>query len=153
MQQWYKDGLAFECTGCGRCCGGGPGVVWVDRKEIELIAAKIEVSHEQMWGKFIRRVPGNRVSLTEQPNGDCVFLRRNSDGSRSCVIYDIRPQQCRTWPFWGQNLRSLSIWNFTTHNCPGINRGQRYRLEQIEAIRQAQPWHQLPEDQRREVTR
>ena len=29
---WYaEEGLAFECTGCGDCCTGAPGYVWVIR--------------------------------------------------------------------------------------------------------------------------
>lgn len=153
MQPWYKDGLAFECTQCGRCCGGGPGVVWVDRQEIQIIARRLQVQPEEMWGPFLRRVSGNRVSLIERANGDCVFLRRNDDGSRGCVIYDIRPQQCRTWPFWQQNLKSPNSWNMTTGHCPGVNRGGRYTIEQIEAVRQAPPWYQIAEADRREVTR
>ena len=32
---WYKDGLRFQCTGCGDCCTGGPGYVWVNQAEID----------------------------------------------------------------------------------------------------------------------
>jgi Fe-S-cluster containining protein len=153
MQPWYQAGLAFECTQCGRCCGGSPGVVWVDSREIAIIAQRIGVEPESMWGDYIRRVACSQVSLVEQSNGDCIFLRRNADGSRQCVIYDIRPQQCRTWPFWSQNLRGPNAWNSTTAHCPGVNRGRRYTVEQIEAVRQAPAWYARPESERNEVTR
>ena len=32
---WFKEGLKFECQRCGRCCRGEPGVIWVNKKEIE----------------------------------------------------------------------------------------------------------------------
>lgn len=149
MKPWYKDGLAFLCTQCGRCCGGAPGVVWVDRREMELIAERLELRIDEMWGSFFRRV-GRQVSLVERANCDCVFLKRE-DGGQRCVIYDIRPQQCRTWPFWQQNLHSIGIWNSTTCNCPGINRGRLYELAEIEAVRKARPWHEITEDARDEV--
>jgi hypothetical protein len=37
---WYKDGLRFTCTGCGDCCTGAPGYVWVNKEEIEALAAE-----------------------------------------------------------------------------------------------------------------
>ena len=27
-EPWYRDGLRFQCTQCGNCCTGDPGVVW-----------------------------------------------------------------------------------------------------------------------------
>lgn len=40
---WYADGLKFKCTGCGDCCTGAPGYVWVNKAEIEAIAADISM--------------------------------------------------------------------------------------------------------------
>ena len=151
MDPWYKAGLSFQCTHCGRCCGGSPGVVWVDREEIRRIAQFIEVAPDSMWGRLLRRVGVSRVSLVERANGDCVFLRRLPDGSISCVIYPIRPQQCRTWPFWNQNLHSRAAWQGAGRNCPGIDHGRGYDLAQIESIRLAGPWHQQPEDERHDA--
>ena len=81
----------------------------------------------------LRRV-GLRYSLTEKPGGDCIFLDR-SDGKTKCSIYPVRPMQCRTWPFWDQNLHSIDAWNDAHRKCPGMNRGQRYDLVQIEGLR------------------
>ena len=36
---WYRGGLRFSCTQCGKCCSGAPGYVWVTKDEIEQIAA------------------------------------------------------------------------------------------------------------------
>lgn len=153
MQLWYQAGLAFECTQCGRCCGGSPGVVWVDNREIAIIAQRIGVEPDRMWGGYIRRVSASHVTLVERPNGDCVFLSRGADSAPRCAIYDIRPQQCRTWPFWTQNLRGPNAWKQATGHCPGVNCGRLYAVEQIEAIRQAPPWYDQPQSKRNEVTR
>ena len=40
-EPWYSDGLKFDCTGCGDCCTGDPGYVWVSRAEIEALAAAL----------------------------------------------------------------------------------------------------------------
>ena len=40
-QEWYKDGLAFQCTQCGNCCTGPPGAVWFNDKEAEEMAAEL----------------------------------------------------------------------------------------------------------------
>ncbi|MCH7752933.1 MAG: YkgJ family cysteine cluster protein, partial [Planctomycetes bacterium] len=41
-QPWYQDGLRFKCTGCGNCCTGSPGYVWVNQAEINALAAHLE---------------------------------------------------------------------------------------------------------------
>jgi hypothetical protein len=69
-----------------------------------------------------------RLSLVEFPNGDCVFF----DGqSRKCTVYEDRPRQCRTWPFWHSNLRSPETWKETCEVCPGSGRGQVVSVERI----------------------
>ena len=54
---------------------------------------------------------------------DCVFLRRDEQGKALCSIYAVRPTQCRTWPFWSENLRSQRAWRAAAKTCPGIERG------------------------------
>ena len=38
---WYHKGLRFRCTGCGDCCTGEPGFVWVNSEEIQTLAEAI----------------------------------------------------------------------------------------------------------------
>ncbi|HMP77817.1 MAG TPA: YkgJ family cysteine cluster protein [Pirellulaceae bacterium] len=128
---WYADGLRFNCTQCGNCCSGAPGFVWVNQEEIEKIAALLNEDLERFEKYFVRKV-GVRRSLREYPNGDCVFL--DSD-TRGCQIYEARPRQCRTWPFWDSNLKTEADWERTCQDCPGSGRGQLYQLESIEAQR------------------
>ncbi len=113
---WYKDGLPFSCTGCGQCCSCAPGYVWVSKAEIELIAKYLDISVETFMKTYVRKV-GNRYSLLEMAKTyDCVLLKENR-----CQIYSIRPKQCRTWPWWPQNIASKEAWNRIAKRCPGIN--------------------------------
>jgi len=124
---WYHEGLRFECTGCGACCTGAPGYVWVNQAEIETLAAVLKLDVETFERKYVRRV-GIRRSLVEFPGGDCVFY---DTASRSCQVYDARPRQCRTWPFWASNLRTPESWAEMAKGCPGANRGPLHPLDEI----------------------
>jgi hypothetical protein len=135
--KWYATGLHFECTQCGNCCSGVPGYVWISDDESEAIAEYLNLSPEDFGAKYLRKV-GKRVSLVEQPDYDCVFLQRTEKGI-GCSIYPVRPQQCRTWPFWHWNLQSPDDYIENTRRCPGINRGRAYTLEEIEDILKTSP--------------
>jgi uncharacterized protein len=128
---WYKDGLQFQCTGCGDCCTGAPGFVWVNKGDIAALAAELGISPSEVETRYVREI-GVRKSLHEYPNGDCVFF----DGkTRKCRVYAARPRQCRTWPFWDSNLRSPEAWAETCQVCPGSGTGRLYQLSEIDAQR------------------
>jgi Fe-S-cluster containining protein len=131
-QPWYKDGLRFECTQCGDCCTGAPGYVWVNQAEIVELAGMVSGGDvEEFERKYVRKI-GIRKSLIEFSNGDCVFF---SNETRGCTVYEGRPRQCRTWPFWDSNLKTEEAWNDTCEICPGSGTGSLYQLEQIEERR------------------
>ncbi|MCC6492204.1 MAG: YkgJ family cysteine cluster protein [Pirellulales bacterium] len=123
---WYADGLQFTCTGCGDCCTGAPGYVWVNAQEIEALAARLALPVEVFEKKYVRQI-GVRRSLAERKNYDCVFL----DDQRRCTVYEDRPRQCRTWPFWDSNLKTPAAWEAACAACPGSGQGQLYTLEAI----------------------
>ena len=125
---WYRDGLRFTCTRCGNCCTGAPGYVWVDPREIERLAEVVGLSVEDFGARYLRRV-GQRVSLIERPNGDCIFW----DRAAGCTVYEGRPTQCRTWPFWPETIETPEDWEAVREGCPGAGRGQWFSVEQIEA--------------------
>jgi len=113
---WYSKGLRFKCTGCGECCTGAPGYVWVTKEEILAMAAQLQLSIDEFSKRFVRQV-GARYSLKEDPKTfDCVFLKNNK-----CTIYQARPTQCKTYPWWLQNLRSEQDWQNAAAYCEGIN--------------------------------
>ncbi len=139
-QTWYAAGLHFACTGCGNCCAGPEeGYVWICRREIEMLAEYLHLSVDELRRRYLRR-HGLRTSIREQPRTkDCLFLVPSATG-RGCAIYPVRPNQCRTWPFWSSNLTDPDAWNRAARRCPGINRGRWYSLEEIEALRKQKHW-------------
>ena len=128
---WYKDGLQFECTACGKCCGGAPGYVWLTDEEITDLAQAMQLAEEDFRERFVRRVGGGQ-SLKEYPDGDCILL---DPKTRHCLVYQARPVQCRTWPFWSSNVKTQEAWDETCRICPGAGTGTLYTLEQIEVER------------------
>ena len=130
-QPWYREGLRFECSQCGNCCTGAPGYVWVNKQEIAALAKRLNLDDEEFEDQYVMQV-GIRKSLKELPNGDCVLF----DGEkRKCTVYEDRPRQCRTWPFWDSNLRTPEAWQETCEICPGSGQGKLYQLETIEQQR------------------
>jgi uncharacterized protein len=129
-QPWYKDGLKFQCTGCGDCCTGAPGFVWVTNDEIEILAAELGLDVAAFERKYVRNI-GARKSLKElKKSFDCVFLDADT---RKCTVYSARPRQCRTWPFWDSNVRTPEAWASTCQVCPGSGTGRLYQLSEIES--------------------
>lgn len=129
-EPWYAPGLNFTCTQCGHCCTGEPGFIWVDEAELRAIAEFRRVSYGEV--KYIdAKIVGERTSLREHANGDCIYLDASS---RRCTIYPVRPKQCRTWPFWPSNLESPEAWHEVQHTCPGAGQGAFVPLDQIQRL-------------------
>lgn len=124
---WYAEGLKFRCSQCGDCCTGAPGYVWVNKEEIEALARRFGIEVDAFERKYVRKI-GVRKSLVEYSNGDCVFF---DPEKRNCTVYEDRPRQCRTWPFWDSNVRTPEAWAATCEVCPGSGRGKLYTLDEI----------------------
>ena len=137
---WYIAGLHFECIECGCCCSGpDEGDIWITKPEIKLLANYLGIPAEQVHQKYLKRI-GLHTSIVEQPKSkDCIFQKK-VDEKKICSIYPVRPNQCRTWPFWSMNLLSTDSWNMAAMKCPGINRGRLYTFEEIEKIRKQKQW-------------
>ncbi|MBL4883232.1 MAG: YkgJ family cysteine cluster protein [Planctomycetaceae bacterium] len=128
QEPWYQDGLKFRCTGCGNCCTGATGAVWVDEQNVAKIAELLDKPIGEIRLMHTRPLQG-KISLTEFPNGDCTFFNGKT---RGCDIYSVRPPQCRTWPFWNSNLTSEQAWRQTAKDCPGAGVGDLVSLDEIE---------------------
>jgi Fe-S-cluster containining protein len=132
---WYIGGLHFECMQCGACCAGpSTGYIWVTREEIKLIADFLKMPERQLRQKYLKRAGLRTTIIEERSTRDCIFLKKEA-GKKVCMIYPVRPNQCRTWPFWPGNLKSPGTWNETAQKCPGINRGRLYSFEKIQEIK------------------
>lgn len=114
---WYRNGLRFKCTECGQCCTGAPGYVWVTEQEIASMAKLLNIPVDLFKRQYLRQ-RNNRYALVEKKsqNHDCIFLK-----GKKCTIYQARPAQCRTFPFWKENLNSEESWKLAAEACEGIH--------------------------------
>ena len=126
---FFHDGLRFECIRCGTCCTGEPGIVAVDTSEADAIARYLGRPLTQLRpSPFVPARQG--YSIREHRDGRCHFY------CQGCTIYEVRPRQCRTYPFWASNLRSTYRWRRVARECPGIGTGRFYSQDEILTILQ-----------------
>jgi len=134
---FYHEGIRFECQGSGKCCTsrGTYGYVYLTKKDQKRFADYFGLSPAQFVKQYCRVKDGN-VSLVDPPeaNGDCIFLE---NGNR-CGTYEARPEQCRTWPFWPENMKAKTWRNEIATYCPGVGKGKLHTREEIEAILESQ---------------
>jgi Fe-S-cluster containining protein len=92
------------------------------------IARRLGLSAAELRRRFLVRDPEGEPSLRIQPNGDCIFW------NEGCSIYPVRPRQCRTFPFWAENLRSPEAWAEVGLSCRGAGSGRLYSLAEIRSV-------------------
>lgn len=112
---------SFDETICKQCkasCCKGEGYVFLSKYDIDNISSFLGLDVGQFVKLYTRKtVYGKKVSLVNlKIKGElrCVFL----DKFNRCEIYEVRPNQCREFPFW----KSLKNKNGTqlAKLCPGI---------------------------------
>lgn len=120
-EPFWKTGLHFNCTQCSSCCRLEPGYVFLSRNDIVRLVGYLESDVQTFIRSFARLVDvgdGYVISLGERDNFDCIFW-----GSGGCTVYEARPVQCSTYPFWSGILDSREDWNRESADCPGIDKG------------------------------
>ena len=71
------------------------------------------------------------LSLQEKKNYDCILW------DSGCSAYEARPIQCSTYPFWSWMIADEKTWNECAAECPGMNKGRLWPVEEIEANKKA----------------
>lgn len=145
--EWFADpqtnpsgeaGLRFACTMCGNCCSGPAGYVLVNDDEIAALATRFNITPSEFIEKYTHITREGR-SLNEKQSAaglDCVFLDRETmPGKAICGVYEDRPVQCRTWPFWPSVIKSKSSWQAAKRTCPGMDKGKLHTVQQIRVRR------------------
>ncbi|MFA5250868.1 MAG: YkgJ family cysteine cluster protein [Parachlamydiales bacterium] len=130
---FYRKGLHFQCQGCGSCCTGFSGFVWLKKNEIAKIADYLKLEEKIFLENYTFPVFG-RISLKEiVPSYSCIFF---DEPEKKCRIYPVRPFQCQSFPFWPGNLASLDDWHKLKSMCPGIDQGKLYSEKEISELSQ-----------------
>ena len=115
----------FECQRSGRCCTSGDGHVFLAEGESDALASRLGSDPTAFRERYTRTVPDPRTgelreALREQVDADgagrCVLL----EGSNECSVYDVRPEQCRRFPFWPSIMESEEGFERARATCPGI---------------------------------
>ena len=106
-----EKGIKFECQGSGNCCvsRGSYGFVYLSKEDVKNLSINFNLSSD----KFIKKYCS-------------IFLE-----DKRCSVYTSRPVQCRTWPFWPENMNSKTWNNEISKNCPGIGKGKIIKKREI----------------------
>ena len=113
---WFAAGLRFQCTGCGKCCTGASGSVYLSPADIERLARFLGLAPGRFVRRYTRLHRGRRVLIDSPDVADCVFLK-----DRACSVYEGRPAQCRTYPWWLANIQDKESWGEAAALCEGID--------------------------------
>ncbi len=118
-----QEGFSFGfdpkgCDSCeGNCCIGESGNIWINNSEIENLAKYLNISVDELKLKYIEK-RAYKYSIKEvqlAPNNyACIFFDLEKKG---CSIYEVRPTQCRTFPFWDYFKKNI---NEVKQECPAI---------------------------------
>lgn len=133
---FYAEGIKFECQGSGKCCTsrGGYGFVYLTDDDQKRFAKHFKLTRAQFIQKYCGKKNGH-VHLIDPPEmkGDCMFL-----DDKKCTVYEARPEHCRTWPFWPENMNPRTWNNEIASFCPGVGKGKVHTYEEIKAALDAQ---------------
>ena len=124
-----KKGIKFECQGSGNCCvsRGSYGYVYLSKKDLNKLSKHFNMEVSK-FKKIYCQITNNFIHLKEviKNKGNCIFLK-----DRKCSVYKSRPIQCRTWPFWDENMKAKE-WNLKISKfCPGIGKGKLIKEKKL----------------------
>ena len=124
--EWYTEtdsNLPFDCTGCGNCCKT-KGDVLLSPDETRSAASLLDLSVDEFKKRYVaeeevtvlmsldpERIPPGETGWTvlrqKEEDGSCVFLGEDN----MCGVYEARPLQCSTYPFWPRIMASRESWD------------------------------------------
>jgi|GEM_PF-249465 Fe-S-cluster containining protein len=111
----FDDSACNICN--ARCCSGESGIVRFSKTELLEMSNFLKISTDTFLKDYCKK-DGYTYILKEIyisfNNYKCIFLTDNR-----CNIYSVRPQQCRTFPYWKefQNRKNLP---FLKNECIGV---------------------------------
>ena len=117
-----KEGFDYafdssECSTCqGKCCTGESGYIYVSKEEIENISKFLNLDVRDFVAEFLfkKMYKYSIKEVVQNDSYECIFYDRVTNG---CTIYEARPLQCRTFPFWDYFKTRVDTLKL---ECPGI---------------------------------
>jgi len=115
--------LPFDCSGCGKCCKTR-GEVYLSPNEATKASTLLGLSINEFKAKYVLKeevtvamsldsdniLPGESgwvLLQNKEEDGSCIFLGEDN----LCSIYEARPLQCSTYPFWPRIMANKESWN------------------------------------------
>jgi Fe-S-cluster containining protein len=139
-KKWLEKGIQFECQGSGKCCvsHGEYGYVYLDKKDRTKLAKFLNLSLSEFMKTFCKLSDGFYHLKSDHKSEECVFLKK-----KKCTVYEARPTQCKTWPFWPEVLNPKS-WNQDVRSfCPGVGKGKIFTAKEVQNIAAEQTLSEL----------
>ena len=128
----YKEGIKFQCQSSGNCCVSREsyGYVYLSTNDLKRFAKYFNLSIKDFKSKYCQITDGFiHLSEKSELKGNCIFLKE-----KKCSVYKSRPTQCRTWPFWNDNMNA-KVWNKDISiNCPGVGKGKIVKQKEIDKL-------------------
>lgn len=128
-ERFYDNGLKFACTGCGGCCKLDGGKVFLTGQEVETMSEFLDISTDSFIEQYVKNKEYEKYLLKDGQNDNCIFLE-----DERCKVYPVRPIQCKTFPFWPENMKSLYRWKIIAEECPGIGQGHLFIAAEITEV-------------------
>jgi Fe-S-cluster containining protein len=128
---FYEQGLKFECQGSGKCCTshGEFGFVFLTKEDRTRFAKHLGVSLSEFKKQYCDQTSGIWHLKENLKKPDCMFLK-----DKRCSVYEARPNQCRTWPFWPEVMNAKAWKSEVASFCPGVGKGKLWGRDEIDAI-------------------
>ena len=117
-----EKGIRFECQGSGNCCvsRGTYGFVYLSKRDIKKFSIGFKTTEQNFIKNYCQKTDGFiHLKELKKNKGNCIFLKDNK-----CTVYKSRPIQCRTWPFWPENMNTKTWNEDIAKNCPGVGKGK-----------------------------
>lgn len=127
-KKFWSEGIQFQCQGSGNCCvsRGGYGYVYLTKSDRKAMAKQLGIPAATFTQKYCDQEAGI-WKLKNGPTDDCVFLK-----DKRCTVYQGRPTQCRTWPFWPEVMNAKTWGGEVAKFCPGVGKGKVWTAAEVE---------------------
>jgi len=133
-REWWEDGVRFRCQGSGRCCvsRGEYGYVYLTLEDRRRMAKLLKLPTSVFTRRYCQKTDGI-YHLKDGDGPECIFL-----SGKRCSVYEARPMQCRTWPFWPEVMNAKAWAKEVKAFCPGVGKGPLISGDEIRSILEKQ---------------